>query len=478
MSQSQLRNIPSVGSLIEHPRLASLAAGRGRDWLLLLIQKEVAAERSRLRAGTATGGREELREKLVARILARREAMLGPAMRRVINATGVVVHTNLGRSVYPVKARQWLLEAAAHPLDLEMDLESGRRGHRGRRIEEKLALLAGAEDALIVNNNAAALWLAVRSLAGRGRVILSRGEIVAIGGSFRLNEILDETGCELVEVGTTNRTSLDDYRDALAPGAVVLKVHRSNFAMTGFSEDAGLGELGAMCRETGHDLIYDAGSGLLRPLEPFGLAGQETLVDDVSAGATVITCSGDKLLGGMQAGFAIGRGDVVDGMRSHPLRRVLRVDKTTLAACDAVLTHYLAGDDLEAVPTLALLARPVAELEAAAEKLKAELDPHLPEGWTAEIVEDRASVGGGSFSDAEVPTRLLRWRAAKEYLERSHVLLRRQDPAVLARIGQDGLALDFRSMYPEDMEPVRDAMLSVWKFLSSVKKDQDSKEKS
>ncbi len=476
MNQSSLRNIPSVGSILESPGITELVAGPGREWMIRLVQREVAAERERLRNGDPGGGKDEIRARLVERILERRELLLGPAMRRVVNATGVVVHTNLGRSLYPAKALEWMLEAAAHNLDLELDLATGRRGHRGRGVERKIALLAGAEDALIVNNNAAALWLAVRVCAGGGRVILSRGEVVAIGGSFRLHEILRETGCELVEVGTTNRTTVDDYREALVSGAVVLKVHRSNFTVTGFSEEASLAELGEMCRETGHDLIYDAGSGLLHPLAPYGLPGQPTLAEDLAAGPTVLTCSGDKLLGGMQAGFLLGSAAATEAMRKHPMRRAFRVDKTALAACDAVLTHYLAGDEAESVPTLSLLARTGDELEELAAEARAALDPHLPDGWESGVEIAEASVGGGSFSDAVVPTRLLRWRGPKAELERCHALLRSQDPAVLARIGQDGLALDFRSLPRDDVPVAITAVGRVWEQLAARKRQARTEE--
>ncbi len=478
MSTSQLRHLPPVGSLLEDPRVAALAAGPRRGWVTRVVQDEVDAARARLlKAGEAAAtSREDLVEDLVVRVEAAVATLLRPAMRRVVNATGVVVHTNLGRSLLPPRARDLMLAAAAHPLDLEVDLDSARRGHRGRGVERKLALLAGAEDALIVNNNAAALWLAVRACAGPGgRVVLSRGEVVAIGGSFRLHEILAEAGCDLAEVGTTNRTAVADYAAALKPGAVVLKVHRSNFAVTGFSEEASLAELAALCRERGHTLIYDAGSGLLHPLEPYGLTGERTLAQDVAAGPDLVTCSGDKLLGGVQAGFAIGRRDLVDAMRGHPLRRALRVDKLTLAACDGVLTHYLADEAPAAVPTLALIARGLAELEAMAGRACDALAPHTPPGWTAEIVPAEASVGGGSFSDAVLPTRLLRWRGPKAELERCHVLLRRSDPALLARIGQDGLALDFRALTEEDVELSVAVVREAWTDLAA-RPDDESEE--
>jgi L-seryl-tRNA(Ser) seleniumtransferase len=276
-------------------------------------------------------------------------------------------------------------------------------------VEEKAALLTGAAGALVVNNNAAALWLAVRACAGAGRVVLSRGEVVAIGGSFRLHEILQETGCELVEVGTTNRTRARDYAAALAPGAVVLKVHRSNYAVSGYTEEAGLAELAELCRAGGHVLLYDAGSGALYPYAELGLPGETTLEEDLAAGADVVTCSGDKLLGGAQAGLILGRADLVEKMRGHPLRRALRVDKLTLAALDAVLTLHLEAAGRPALPTLDALALPLEELQARAETLLAGLAPAAPAGWRGAVAAGEGSVGGGSFSAASLPTRLLVW---------------------------------------------------------------------
>lgn len=463
-----MRHIPPVGQLLEHPEIVPLLTDAARPWITRMVQRLVDAERKRLRRAGDDGAvsRDDLMLTLVAAVLSRHAALLRPTLKRVINATGVLVHTNLGRSLYPRQAVDWLAEAALHNVDLEMDLETNRRGHRGRKVEEKLALLTGAEDALIVNNNAAALWLAVRAIAGTGRVILSRGEVVAIGGSFRMNEILTETGCELVEVGTTNRTTADDYRSALVPGAVVLKVHRSNFALKGFAEEASLAELSDLCRETGQTLIYDAGSGQLADLAELGLDDHHTLSADVDAGADLVTCSGDKLFGGGQAGMALGRRDLIDAMRNHPMRRVLRVDKTTLAAVDGVLTHYLAGDQMDAVPTLRLAARDTGELWTLAEAALARLTDGAPAGWTAEVVAGTAQVGGGCSAEAELPTRLLLWRGPHAELERCHLLLRRGDPAVLARIGQGGLAVDLRSVPDEDLDALVEALQAAWRGLA------------
>lgn len=464
MSQEILRHLPSVGQLLEHPRIAPLLDDARREWTTRLVQAAVDAERERLRTEKqgAGGDRTALTERLVDTILARHARIAAPAMRRVINATGVVVHTNLGRSCYPEQAVARMALAARRNCDLEMDLEAGRRGHRGRGVEAKLALLTGGEDALIVNNNAAALWLAVRTLARGAKVILSRGEVVAIGGSFRLHEIIEETGCRLVEVGTTNRTSRRDYAAALEPGAVVLKVHRSNFVLDGFTEETSLAELGDLCRERGHPLIYDAGSGLLEAPARWGLPSQLTVREDLAAGADVVTCSGDKLFGGGQAGLIIGRADLVDAMRHQTMRRAFRVDKTTLAAVDGVLDHYLAGDQLTAVPTLRFLERTVDQLEAAARSLGEALAPHLPAGWSWDVAESESQVGGGAGADSILPGRMVLCRGPEAELERCHLELRRGDPAVVARISQAGLGLDVRALDDDEHDDLVAALRRAW----------------
>lgn len=462
--QSRLREIPQVSAVLEDTRLGEFLCGRRRVWAGRIVQEECERLRERLRAGSGpVRSRADLHEELVAVISDRCRRLLGPAWTRVLNGTGVVVHTNLGRAGLPPAAADAAREVSLHYSDLELDLETGQRGHRGRLVERKAALLAGAEDALVVNNNAAALWLAVRYLGRGGPVLLSRGEIVAIGGSFRLHEIVAETGSTLVEVGTTNRTTLDDYRRALVPGALVLKVHRSNFAMAGFTAEASLAELAGLCREAGCRLVYDAGSGLLAPPQEIGLpAGESVLADDVATGCDLVTCSGDKLLGGCQAGLVLGRAAHIAGLRDHPLRRAVRVDKATLAALDAVLTAYLAADGVPDLPALAALAMGTEELRQRAEWLCAQVTPLLPAGWRASVVDGASSVGGGACSTAELVTSLLRLEAPRAELEVCHLRLRRQDPALLARLNQDGLAVDPRALAAGELGLVIEAFARAW----------------
>ena len=298
------------------------------------------------------------------------------------------------------------------------------------------------------------------------RRLQERGEVVAIGGSFRLHEILAETGCELVEIGTTNRTSVRDYLQVMEPGATVMKVHRSNFRVPGFVEEASLVELAPLCAEHGCPLIYDAGSGALYPFAELGLPPQEqTLAADVAAGPDLVTCSGDKLLGGCQAGIVLGRRELIAALRGHPMRRALRVDKTTLAALDAVLTLYLAAAGRPDIPTLSQLALPISELQERARRLVVDLSPDAPAGWEASVAEGSASVGGGSYSNVNIPSCSLLWKGPKQELEACYTRLRRGDPALVGRIGQEGLAVDLRSIAAEELPLVAAAFRTAWHAL-------------
>ncbi|MFO7608717.1 MAG: L-seryl-tRNA(Sec) selenium transferase [Candidatus Krumholzibacteriia bacterium] len=463
-TQTRLRALPQISAVLDDARVRPLLAGRRREWVTRLLQQRIAAVREDLRADDGPlRDREQLLREVVEAVVLKYDELTAPAWTRVLNGTGVVVHTNLGRANLPPDAVAAMAQVAAANSDLEYDLAAGTRGHRGRRVEEKAALLAGAEDALIVNNNAAAVWLTVRFASRGGPVVLSRGEIVAIGGSFRMNEILEEAGCRLVEVGTTNRTGLADYREAMIPGATVLKVHRSNFAVEGFTEEVDLPELAAACREAGCTLIYDAGSGVLFPMEDLGLpAGERLLAQDVATGADLVTCSGDKLLGGCQAGIILGRRDLIAGLRRHPMRRAFRVDKTTLAALDAVLSAYLAAEGRPEIPTLVQLGMDQELLQRRAEGLLALLEPHAPAGWQGRVVPGDSSVGGGSFSTAAVASRLVMWQAPKAALEACHRRLRTGRPALVGRMNQDGLAVDVRTLTDDEFPLVEAAFRRAW----------------
>ncbi len=384
-----------------------------------------------------------LAERVVERLVAF-ELVSGPDT--VINATGVIVHTNLGRAPWPVAAIDAARAAAAEPLFLELDRSSGRRGRRYREAEEHLVALTAAEDALVVNNNAAAVALAV-GLAGRRGVAVARGELVEIGGGVRIPDIVRRAGARLIEVGTTNRTRVGDFEEALASGraALVLRVHPSNFVQSGFVEAPDHSELAALAHRHGAMVVDDLGSGALLDTAAFGLAHEPMPHERLAAGADVVCFSGDKLVGGPQAGLLVGRGDLVTRLRKDPLARALRPDKTTLAAVAATLALYRAGIAQREIPVWRAIATPLDDLEARARSLAAGVA-----GTSVERLE--STIGGGSLPGQTLAS----WgigihpRSPKRCLD----ALRSGDPPVVARIEDDGVLLDLRTV-----EPAKDAAL-------------------
>ncbi len=393
-------------------------------------------------------------ERRVARVVAWAERLARPAQDRVVNATGVVLHTNLGRAPLSEPARRALERAATGYLSLEYDPRQGGRRERAIGVEAWLCRLTGAEAALAVNNGAAALLLAVSALAQGRKVIVSRGELVEIGGSFRLPEILAKAGAVLVEVGTTNRTRIGDYHKALTPEvALLLRVHPSNFRMTGFHERPSRGELAALARETQLPFVEDVGSGALLDTVRYGLEHEPTVSESLTEGADLVTFSGDKLLGGPQAGLIVGRREWVAILKKDPLARALRVDKLTIAALEATLAAYLEPGQAERdLPAIAMIAAPLPVLRALAERLTAAL--RETPGLGLDIVAEASDVGGGALPGASLPTAAvaLLWtgRSASALEER----LRQGRPPLIARIRDDRVLLDMRTLLFEDMDEV------------------------
>ncbi|MFI5253857.1 MAG: L-seryl-tRNA(Sec) selenium transferase [Candidatus Limnocylindrales bacterium] len=434
---------PSVERLLATaaPRLGE----REHAAVLAAAREVVAEERLDTRAGAAPRTVADLADALVERLGALADGGLVPA----INATGVILHTNLGRAPWSEAAIRAAGQAAAGASLLEMDGATGRRGARFRAAEDHLVALTGAGDALVVNNNAAAVALAV-GLAGRGRgVAIARGELVEIGGGVRIPEIIRRAGLRLVEVGTTNRTRLADYREVAAAGqaALILRVHASNFRMEGYVESPDAGELAALAHEFGLPLVDDLGSGALLDTAVFGLAHEPTPAEVLAAGADLVTFSGDKLVGGPQAGLITGRADLIARLRRDPLVRAMRADKVTLAALAATLALYRAGRALAEIPVWRIIAAPPEGLEARARALASD----RPE---ARVVPLLATVGGGSLPGETLPSwgLSLAARSAERLLAR----LRSGRPAVVGRIGAGAVLLDLRTVAPAD-----DALLAA-----------------
>ncbi|MGI8400573.1 MAG: L-seryl-tRNA(Sec) selenium transferase [Gemmatimonadaceae bacterium] len=435
------RALPSVNALLESAGVRSLLEHHPRRVVVEAVRSAVNAERSE-------GGAEKTEEQWLAVIAATVGGMSRPSLRRVINATGVVLHTNLGRAPLADSAVEAMADIAAGFSNLEYDLETGARGSRYSHCLSLLQQLTGAEDALVVNNCAAAVVLALNALAQRKEVLVSRGELVEIGGSFRIPDIMGRSGAKLIEVGTTNRTHDDDYRRAITPKtAAIVKVHRSNFAIEGFTSDVSVERLAFIAAEHGLPVLYDLGSGLMLPLDEYGLGGEPTAATALASGASLVLMSGDKLLGGPQAGIILGAATLIARLRKSPFARAMRVDKLTLSALEATLRLYLEPERaLKEIPVLAMLTTPVSELELRARTIVVTLTAN---GIDADVVESSASVGGGAFPTARIPSLAIRLPGNPQRAEEK---LRAGSPAVIARISDGSILLDMRSVLPGEDE--------------------------
>lgn len=446
------RRLPSVERMLRRPPVRELERRHGREPLL----RELRALLAEARQAAGGGDLAQLEEDLPRRLAERLRGLAAPSLRVVVNATGVVVHTNLGRSPLARSAAGRIAEAGCSYSNLEYDLAEGARGEREVHAESRLRRLLGVEASLVVNNNAAAVLLAVNSLAEGREVVVSRGELVEIGGSFRLPDVIRKAGARLREVGTTNRTRLSDYRGALGPEtALLLKVHPSNFRVVGFTESVPLAELTALGREAGLPVAEDMGSGLLAPLPP-PLHLEPTVAASLGQGADLVTFSGDKLLGGPQAGLVVGRAEHLSRMRRNPLYRALRVDKVTIAALDAVLADHEAGRADE-VPALRLLRLPAEAVRSRAAALLGDLAGSCPD-YAGELRDGASAVGGGAAPGVEVATVLLSLAHRTRSAEALAAALRRHDPPVVARVAEGRLLLDLRTVFPEQDAAVLGAL--------------------
>jgi L-seryl-tRNA(Ser) seleniumtransferase len=430
------RRVPSVDAVLR----AAPTQDVERKRLVGAVREVLADARS--------GGTEILDAAAYGRLarerIAKRDA---PTLRPVINATGVVLHTNLGRAPLSDAALAAIRDASG-AVSVEYDLERGARGERHGHAARLLADVTGAEDAVVANNGAAAVLLALAALAGKREVIVARGELVEIGGGFRIPDVLTRSGAKLVEVGTTNRTYVRDYANAITgKTGAILRVHASNFALRGFVAKAASPDLATLARERGIAFIHDLGSGTLLDTARFGLGREETVQEAVRDGAEIVTFSGDKLLGGPQAGIAAGRADAVAKLRAHPLMRALRPDKLTIAALVATVAAYRDGTALETLPVWRLIAATVAKLARRATAIAARLEAA---GIRATVIETTSTVGGGSLPEETQPSRGIALSATSA--ARAVSALRRADPPVIARIVDDRVVLDLRSVLPEDDE--------------------------
>ncbi len=444
-----LRRIPSVAFLLDTAEVKALLARHPRAVVVDAIRKGLAALRqeSARPGGPATRSREEWAAALFARLPGDIAAAGRLPLVPVINATGIVIHTNLGRAPLAEEAIRAVAGTAGRYVNLEYDLAAGRRSTRLALVEDAILALTGAEAAHVVNNNAAAVLLCLAGLARGREVVVSRGELVEIGGSFRIPDIMAESGAALVEVGTTNRTRLADYERAAGPRtALLLKVHRSNFSMSGFTEEVSAADLAALGARLGVPVMEDLGSGALFDFEAAGIAGTPTVRQALAAGPGIVTVSGDKLLGGPQAGIIVGRKDLVTPLKRHPLSRALRMDKLCLAALAATLQLY--ADErlaLARVPVLRMIAEPEGRVRARARRL-VRLAGRAAAGLVLAVERGFSSPGGGAMPDIEIPTACVSVAHPAVRPEELEERLRNGTPPVVARIGKGRLLLDVRTV--------------------------------
>ena len=446
---------PSVDRVAQWPAVAGLVADHGRTAVIAAIRDVLAAERERAAgADPAQGDWSEPRLcTLVTDVLQKQAA---PKLRRVFNLTGTVLHTNLGRALLPAEAVARVATALAHPVNLEYDLADGGRGDRDSLVEALLCELTGAEAATVVNNNAAAVLLTLAALARGREAVVSRGELVEIGGAFRMPDVMQAAGAKLREVGTTNRTHPADYADAIGPRtALLMKVHTSNYVVSGFTSTVTEAEVADLAHARGLPLVVDVGSGNLADFRRYGLPREPLVQEALAAGADVVTFSGDKLLGGPQAGLVVGRKTLIARIRRHPLKRALRVSKLTLAALEATLALYRDPDRLaERLPTLRLLTRPQAAIDALARRVAPVLATALGTAWSVDVAATSSQIGSGALPVDSLPSAALvlrlRSRRSGAALARQAARLRALPIPVIGRVADDALWLDLRCLEDEE----------------------------
>lgn len=383
-----------------------------------------------------------------------------PRLRRVINGTGVVIHTNLGRSLINRETMEYITEIASNYNNLEFDLENGSRGSRYSHLEDTIRKITGAEAALVVNNNAAAVVLVLSSLAKGKEVIVSRGELVEIGGSFRIPEVMEQSGAALIDVGTTNKTHLVDYENSIGDNtAVLMKVHTSNYRILGFTESVSLEELVGLGQKCGIPVIEDLGSGVLLDLSKYRLQYEPTVQESIKAGVDIVTFSGDKLLGGPQAGIIIGKKKYIDLMKKHPLNRALRVDKFTITALESTLKMYLSEEiAVKKIPTLRMLTMTQEELTSKAEKLLFEIEQKNLDKLKIKITDDFSQVGGGSMPLEQIPTKCIMIHSDEISITSLEKNLRSYNTPIITRIFKDGLYIDLRTVDEYEFNEVAEGL--------------------
>jgi L-seryl-tRNA(Ser) seleniumtransferase len=460
---AELTSIPAIGTLLNRPAVAELIGRYGRELVTYGLRTVV----DQARAALQDGGTAASEAQVIAQAARLIRSIAEPSLKPVINATGVVLHTNLGRAVLGQRILAEISPILTGYSNVEFDLEAGKRGHRISHLSPLLRFLTGAQDVLVVNNNAAAIILILASLAKRREVIISRGELIEIGGAFRIPEIMTAAGAKMVEVGTTNRTRLADYQNAAGPQtALIFKAHTSNYTIKGFTEEVGVAELARFCHEQGLPLVYDIGSGLLRRPRGLALESEPDVAGAIAAGADLVCFSGDKLLGGPQAGIIAGRADLIARMAKHPLMRALRVGKLSLASLAAACRGYLTEQRLRADnPTFAMLEQSPQLLARRAQALQTRL---AALGVASRLVPGSAQCGGGTLPELTIPSAAVMIapepsRAAKKVLERIFRGLMTAQRPVVGILREGGLLFDVFAVRDEELESLAQSIAAELK---------------
>lgn len=447
-----------MDELLRAEHVAPLLSAYPRRTVVEAIRAALSREREAIAAGSDAPGIADLAA-LAAAIAEARSRM---SLRRAINATGIVIHTGLGRAALGASAVEAVTQVAVGHSTLEIDMESGKRGSRQCHVADLLTELSGAESSLVVNNNAAAVFLAVNTLAAGREVVISRGQLVEIGGSFRLPEIIRSAGARLVEVGTTNRTRISDYEKAVTGDtALLLRCHPSNFRIAGFSEEAPVRSLVELGRDLGVPVMDDLGSGCMLDVSRFGLGYEPTVRDSVAAGADLVCFSGDKLLGGPQAGVLLGREDLVSDCRSNPIARAVRVDKLTLAGLEATLRVYRDGDPLSEIPVLSSISRPLSEVKRQASRLARGINSLGVPGIHASVAAVESETGGGSLPEQILCSSAVALKSERLSADDLVERFRGHEPPIIGRIARGLFLLDMRTVAPLE---ARDILACVRKL--------------
>jgi L-seryl-tRNA(Ser) seleniumtransferase len=469
--QSILRQIPAVDQLLLRPAIASWITNTSHEFVVFEIQQLLQEVRDAIRSGHSGASINVTPEHLEAVLAEKLQNRMQPNLRTVINATGVILHTNLGRAPLSEAAQRSLSAFSANYTNLEYDISSGQRSHRDKLIESLLQEVLSCEAATVVNNNAAAVFLILNTLALGREVIVSRGELVEIGGSFRIPDILARSGAVLREVGTTNKTRIHDYQNAIGLNtALLLRVHPSNYRMSGFIERPDLSALVALARSAEIPLIEDIGSGCLLDLKPYGIADEPLVQESISAGVNLTCFSGDKLLGGPQAGIIAGERKLVDPIRKNPLMRTYRVEKLIYGALETTINSYRLGKAALEVPIVRMISMTSEELRKRARSFSRRLRPRLAEGIRIQLLAGNSVVGGGSCPECRLPTTLIALESDTVRPNAIESRLRSQKPPIILRLEEDRVLIDLRTVFPSQ----ESALIEGLKSAGGDKTSQDS----